>query len=112
MQRKEKWLENALNFLNTNDDKDDTTYWLLKHVYKNFPHVFIKMASDQGLVVVQKMTDIEASAMWVEANISIHAARIILRHLHVKFGKRLQVPFSQITMLSNVTNKVSPVFGE
>ena len=89
MQRKEKWLENALNFLNTNDDKDDTTYWLLKHVYKNFPHVFIKMASDQGLVVVQKMTDIEASAMWVEANISIHAARIILRHLHIKFGKRL-----------------------
>ena len=70
------------------------------------------MASDIGLVVCHKMTDIEASAMWVEANISFRAARVILRHLQTKFGKRLQVPFSQISILSNVTNKIVPSFGE
>ena len=112
MQRKEKWLEHALEFLNKNFSEDVTTYWLFKHVHKKFPHVFIKMASDLGLIVVQKMTDVEASAMWVEANVSYHAARIILRHLQVKFGRRLQVPFSQIALLSNVTNKIEPVFEE
>ena len=70
------------------------------------------MASDIGLVICHKMTDIEASAMWIEANISFTAARVILRHLHTKFGKRLQVPFSQISILSNVTNKIVLSFGE
>ena len=76
------------------------------------PHVFIKMASDLGLVIIAKMTDIEASAMWVESNVSICVARIILRHLQSKFGVRLQVPFSKISLISNVTSKVQPVFDE
>ena len=112
MERRNKWLENSLLFLNKDNKEDDTHYWLLKHLYKKSPHIFIKIATELGLVICHKMTDIEASAMWVEANVSLRAGRIILRHLQAKFGRRLQVPFSQISLLSDVTTKIQPDFGE
>ena len=112
-ERTNKWLEEMMQFVKIDgEDSDEIWYWLLKQIYKKKPHVLIKMASDLGLVICNKMTDIEASAMWVEANISIRAARIILRHLQAKFGKRLQVPFSQISILSNLTDTIHPTFCE
>ena len=112
MERREKWLENALNFINSNHNIDDTLYWLLQYVYKKSPHVVIKLATDIGLVICHKMSDVEAAAMWVESNVSVNAARIILRHLRSKFGVKFQVPFTQITMMSNITGKVMPVFSQ
>ena len=112
-ERKNKWLEEIMHFIdNEKSNHDEIWYWLLKQIYKKKPHVLIKMATDVGLVICHKMTDIEASAMWVEANISVRASRIILRHLQAKFGKRLQVPFTQISLLSNVTATIQPTFGE
>ena len=58
------------------------------------------------------MSAIEAAAMWTEANVSIRAARVIISHLRSKFKNRVQVPFSQIQVLSSVTNKLRPVFDE
>ena len=85
---------------------------MLKNVYKKHPHIFIKFATDIGLVISQKMSKVEAAAMWVEANISMKSAQIILRHLHHKFKHRLQVPFSAIHNLSSINGKLQPMFGD
>lgn len=58
------------------------------------------------------MSDVEASAMWVESNVSFTAAHTILRHLRAKFHHRIQVPFTRISALSNITTKITPLFGE
>ena len=112
MERTQNWLAQILDFVNNKNTEDDTFYWILKHIYKKSPHVVVKIASEAGHIICSKMSAVEASAMWVEANISIRAARVILRHLHVKFGKRLQVPFDQITMLSHISKQIQPEFGD
>ena len=58
------------------------------------------------------MNKVEAAAMWMEANVSFKQAQIILRHLYTKFGVKVQVPFSQIQMLGDITRKIMPKFGE
>ena len=90
---------------------EEVTSWLLRDVHKKHPSTFLKVATDLGLHVVQTMSQIEAAAMWTEANVPIRVARIILSHLHKKFKNRVQVPFSQIHMLSDITNKLHPIFG-
>ena len=113
-ERQQHWFESIISFIDShnNTSRDDIIYWMLKHLYKKWPHVLVKLATDVGMVIVNKMSDIEAAAMWTEANISYHSARIILRHLHAKFNIRLQVPFSQIMLLSNITDQIKPTFGE
>ena len=112
MQRTENWLDQIMEFFNNNNTTDDNFYWILCHIYKKAPHVLVKFSSNIGLIICNKMTAVEAAAMWVEANIPIRASRIILRHLHVKFGNRLQVPFDQIAILSNITTQIQPKFEE
>ena len=86
--------------------------WILKYINKKSPHIVVKMTSDLGLIVCSKMTNIETAAMWVESNISIWATCTILCHLHVKFGNQLQVQLDQISILSNITRKIEPIFEE
>lgn len=52
------------------------------------------------------MSAIDAAAMWVDANISFSAARTIIQHLKSSFKHRIQVPFSQIQQLSQVTSSL------
>ena len=111
MYRKNDWIDEIVKFLNSGGE-DEKFKWICKYIYKKSPHVVVQMATELGLVVCNKMTNIEAAAMWVESNVTITAARTILRHLHAKFGFRLQVPFDQISMLSNVTINVKPNFEE
>ena len=85
---------------------------MIKCMYKKSPHIFVKVAIEVGIPVAQKMTDVEAAAMWVEANISFRAARIILRHLHAKFNFRLQVPLNRLALLSDIAPTITPTFGE
>ena len=85
---------------------------MLKCVYKKYPETFVAVAKDVGIYVVNKMTKVEAAAMWVKANISYQAACVILRHLHAKFNFRVQVPLNQIVMLSNVIPLLQPCFNE
>ena len=114
-ERRSKWLDKALDFISKNSTNNssvqDVTSWLLRDVHKKFPSTFLKVATDLGLHVVQTMTKIEAAAMWTEANVPIRVARIILSHLQKKFKNRVQVPFSQIDMLSDITTKLEPKFG-
>ena len=58
------------------------------------------------------MTSLEAAAMWIEANVSFKQARIILRHLHIKFGYNVQVPFNKILSLGDITRQLLPTFDE
>ena len=112
-EKRQKWLESIFCFLTSHNNFtfDECFQWMLKNVYKKHPHIFIKFATDIGLVISQKMSKVEAAAMWVEANISVKSAQIILRHLHHKFKHRLQVPFSAINNLSNINGKLQPMFG-
>ena len=61
---------------------------------------FVKVSQDVGIHVVNRMTEVKAIVMRLEANISYWAAHVILRHLHAKFKFCVQVPFTQITILS------------
>ena len=74
--------------------------------------MFMEVCIDAGIHIVHKMTAVDASAMWVDANISFNAARTIIRHLTQTFKHRIQVPFSQIQLLGNVTNVIEPTFDE
>ena len=96
-ERRQKWLESIFCFLTSHNNFtfDKCFQWMLKNVYKKHPHIFIKFATDIGLVISQKMSKVEAAAMWVEANISVKSAQIILRHLHHKFKHHLQPHFQQ-----------------
>ena len=113
-ERRNHWLEKSLNFIanhsNNKSSFEEVTSWLLRDVHKKYPTTFLKVATDLGLHVVQTMNSIEAAAMWTEANVPIRVARIILSHLHKKFKNRVQVPFSQINMLSCISNKLNTVF--
>ena len=114
-ERREKWIESIFDFINNDESPtqvNDACYWMLKCVYKKHPGTFVTVARDVGIHVVNKMTEVEAAAMWVEANISYRAARVILRHLHAKFNFRVQVPLNQIVMLSNVVLSLQPRFNE
>ena len=111
------WLDSALKFIvkTTSDGANTSTFdtvtsWLLKTIHKNNPNTFLNVASDVGLYVVQRMNEIEAAAMWTEANISFRSARIILSHLTQKFKHRVQVPLSQVVALSGITKKLEPIF--
>ena len=110
--RREKWIQSIFDFINSEDlptDSDDACCWMLKCIYKKRPKIFVQVAQDVGIHVINKMTDVEAAAMWVEANILYRAARVILRHLHAKFNFRVQVPFTQISLLS--IPSLTPSFG-
>ena len=70
------------------------------------------MTEDVGIRVVNTMSYVEAAAMWVEANVSYRAAHVILRHLHAKFSFHVQVPLSQIAILSYAVPSLNPVFHQ
>ena len=113
--KRERWIEQCFDFINSTSthtlgSDTDACYWMLKYLYKQYPETFIAVAKDVGIHVVNKMTNIEAAAMWVEANISYRSARIILKHLHAKFKFRVQVPFNQIQLLSDVLPALNPTF--
>ena len=112
-ERKTKWLETSLKFISNNSKMsslDDVTSWLLRSIYKHNPSTFLKAATDLGLHIVQKMNNIEAAAMWTEANVSIRSARIILSHLNQKFKHRVQVPLKQVSALGAITDRLQPMF--
>ena len=116
-ERREKWLARIIKFISdTNKDDnssdDNVVSWVLKDVRKYYPKIFVQSAIDAGLHVIQKMSAVEAAAMWVDANVSFSAARIIIRHLTSVFKHRIQVPFSQIEQLGDVVSRIQPVFNE
>ena len=115
--QRERWIEQCFEFIDsththTLDSNNNTCYWMLKCLYKQYPKTFIAVARDVGIHVVNKMTNIEAAAMWVKANISYRSAQIILKHLHAKFKFRVQVPFNQIALLSDVIPALKPTFHQ
>ena len=115
-ERRVKWLDiiisfianNATNATNSTSIKEVCS-WVLRDIYKKYPSVFLKVATDVGLNIAHKMNIVEAAAMWSEANISFRAAHTIVAHLSAKFKSRLIVPMQQINTLSNIP--VEPVFG-
>ena len=116
-ERRERWLALIMNFIGETHKKIDTNgntvlFWLLKDIYKHYPKVFVQSAIDVGLHVVHKMTHIEAAAMWVDANVSFSAARVIISHLNAAFKHCIQVPFSQIQSLGDVSTEITPTFKE
>ena len=114
-ERINRWIRKILEYLKLHSDEknsDKVCTWLLKVMYKNYPATFVKSAVDFGLHTVQKMSSLEAAAMWIEANVSFKQARIILRHLHLKFGYNVQVPFNRIESLGDVTSQLLPTFDE
>ena len=114
-ERRNNWLATAMNFIakhsKNNSTVEEVTSWLIRDVHKKYPSTFLNVATDLGLHVVQTMSHIEAAAMWTEANVPIRVARIILSHLNKKFKNKVQVPFSQIQILGNITHKLKPTFG-
>ena len=74
--------------------------------------MFVQSAIDDGLHVVHKMTHIEAAAMWVDANVSFSAARVIVSHLNAAFKHFIQVPFSRIQSLGDISTEITPTFKE
>ena len=113
--RREKWLESIMKFIGKTGKNNctSTVYsWLLKDTYKHHPQTFMKVCIDAGIHIVHKMTAVDAAAMWVDANISFNAARTIIRHLTKTFKHHIQVPFSQIQLLGNVTNAIEPAFDK
>ena len=58
------------------------------------------------------MTAVEAAAMWVDVNVSFSSARTIVRHLTCKFRHSVQVPFSQIHILGDISQQIEPTFDE
>ena len=116
-ERKQKWLESIITFVSQNNKNTNTSpsvvcSWLLRDLYKYYPEEFISSAINNGLHVVHKMNAIEAAAMWIDANISFCAAKTIVKHLYQKFKFSIQVPFSQIHLLGDVTKDIEPVFEE
>ena len=113
-ERREKWLDSILKFV-AKSNKDDTSpstvcSWLLQDIHKYYPSVFVEIAVQSGLHVIHKMTAVEAAAMWIDANISFKAAKTIIRHLYAKFKTSIQVPFSQINLMTDITNNLQPEF--
>ena len=114
-EKREKWMESIVEFItkySCSKSDFEVSTWLLKTIQKRNPHAFVQVAVDSGMNIIQKMTDVEATAMWVEANVSYHSAKVILSHLYAKFKNRLVVPFNQVRNLSDVTEKIKPIFGE
>ena len=83
-----KWLDiiisfianNATNATNSTSIKEVCS-WVLRDIYKKYPSVFLKVATDVGLNIAHKMNIVEAAAMWSEANISFRADHTIVAHL-------------------------------
>ena len=90
--------------------KSDAAKWLLCHLFSPCQHQFTKVTIEKGLHVRQVMTNVEASAMWTESNVSINQARIILPHIHHCFKLRVQILLAHMTQLSNITDEIEPVF--
>ena len=116
-QRRLGWLKKIFDFISGHKhstlSNEDSSTWLLQYLYKEFPQQFIKISIEKGLVISQQMNEIEAAAMWAEANVSYNQARIILKHLYSKFKMRLQVPFTRVFSLSKLgSNDSQPIFGE
>ena len=109
-ERREKWIESCFAFINS-DNVEKACYWMLKCIYKKYPQIFVKLARDVGIHIVNEMSSVEVAAMWVESNVSYWSARIILRHLYAKFNFQVQVPFSQISILSDTSSYLRPNFA-
>ena len=82
---------------------DDVSSWFLQDIYKKYPKVFLQVAAEKGLHIINKMSSVDAAAMWINSNVSFNQAHIILRHLHCAFGHRVQVPFDQLRMLGKIS---------
>ena len=109
-ERREKWMDKNFEFISR--DKENACYWMMKCLYKKSPHIFIKVAIEVGIHVVHKMIEVEAAAMWIVANVSYQAARIILKHLHAKFKFRVQVPLNHLALMSDAIPSLSSIFRE
>ena len=113
-ERREKWLDSILKFVaksNKNDTSPSTVCsWFLQEIHKHCLSVFIETAVKSGLHVIHKMTAVEAVAMWIDANISFRAAKTIIKHLYTKFKTSIQVPFSQIHLMTDVTKHLQSEF--
>ena len=72
----------------------------------------MKVAEEVGIHVVDKMTDVKTAAMWVEANVLYLSAYITLKHLNTKFNFCVQVPFSQIALLSYYSPSLHSTFSK
>ncbi len=63
------------------------------------------------MVMRQMMNDIESAAMWRDARVLDHQARIILKHLRFHFNHKITVPFGHIvTLLDGYTRPWMKVF--
>ena len=112
IQRKRKWINSIIEFIiktHLHNTPDQVSYWLLKSLEKRSHHIFMKLASELGLNIINKMSSVEAAAMWTEANVSYTSAKIIIRHLYTKFKSRVQVPFTHLTILASSFN-IKPQF--
>ena len=63
----------ATNNKNKDTSPSNVCAWLLRDINKYYPSVFIQTAVNVGLHIVQKMSAVEAAAMWIDVNISFKA---------------------------------------
>lgn len=90
--------------------KNDAVSWLAEYLYMEHEDTFIQVAKTKGLILARKMSAIEAIAMWVDANVTVTAIKLILRHLKAFFGFPIQVPMRELKDVGK--NYVEPRYGK
>ena len=100
--RKFKWIESILDHVAGGDcDADDAAEWLCYYLGKRHDASFTLASESLGYPLVQRMNEAAAEAMWADANINITQQRIIKRHLHYQFGKRIFIAGNKMSSESD-----------
>ena len=101
------WLHKLLARLHDGMDGDDDNHqtllltWIFEWLSKERAQATAAAAEKLGWIAKdKKMNEIEAAAMWTDANITKQARLTILKHLRAKFGATLQVPNAKVETLA------------
>jgi hypothetical protein len=93
-----KWIESILEHVaGTEGDMDDAAEWLCYFLGKKYDASFTLASETLGLLLVNRLDEASAQAMWSDANINVTQQRIIKKHLRHHFGKRVFIPDKSIT---------------
>jgi hypothetical protein len=92
-------------------DMEDAAQWLACYLGKKHDASFTLACDALGIPLVEQMDDVGVEAMWLQANINITQQRIIKRHLHHHFGRRVFIPKKKLSCDSEYYH--APIsFGE
>ena len=56
-EHQQHWFEIIISFIvdHNNMSRDYIIHWMLNNMYKKWPHVLVKLATDVGMIIVNKM---------------------------------------------------------